>query len=400
MNVAQVLGYLAPRYGGPPSVALHLGAAMKRMGVDSTWWATATDGEIAELAHLGDRAFLFNGRFPKSWHRSPALFHELWKNGGHIDLFHLHQVWDYPVYAGARIARAYKKPYIVTPHGIFVHPWRYRGLKKQLYRWLLAEHILDKAACVHAVCKEELKGFQDIGIKAPFAVIPNGVNPAEYEDLPGLLTAKGIWPEIGSGPTALFLGRLSPEKGLAELVSAWRQVQERFPHAQLVIAGPGDGWYRKELESQVIRCGIADSVLVPGFLFGDKKLAVLRLADVYVQPSVSEVLSLSVIEALACAKPCVITTNCSFAEVARSGAGEVVDARADALAQGLIKILSLTERERRDMGERGRQLVAENYTWDLAARKMLTVYRCIIEQKPIPLYPEPAPLPLDLRILP
>jgi len=55
--------------------------------------------------------------------------------------------------------------------------------------------------------------------------------------------------------------------------------------------------------------------------------------------------------------------------------------------------LSLTDRERQDMGERGRQLVAENYTWDLAARKMLTVYRCILDKKPVPLYPEPAPLP-------
>ena len=110
MNVAHVLGYLAPRYGGPPNVALHLGREMARMGVASTWWATATAEERKALAGLGDQVFLFPDAFPKGWHRSPALSARLEKKGPDIDLFHLHQVWDYPVYAGARIAGRSKSP--------------------------------------------------------------------------------------------------------------------------------------------------------------------------------------------------------------------------------------------------------------------------------------------------
>ena len=393
MNVAHVLGYLAPRYGGPPNVALHLGREMARMGVATTWWATATAEEIEALAGLGDRARLFPMSFPKGWYRSPALSAALEKQGPDIDLFHLHQVWDYPVYAGARIAGSLHKPYVVSPHGIFLHRWRYRGLKKRLYLRLLARPILNRAACLHAVSREELEGFAEAGLTAPATLVPSGIDLAEFGALPSPLAAQEAWPEIGQGPVVLFFGRLSPEKGLQGLLAAWSIVLKRFPQAQLVLAGPDSGGHRKQLGAAAARFGVRSSVLMPGFIGGFRKAAAWGLATVYVQASTSEAFSISVLEALASAKPCVITTNCSFPEVAAAGAGEVVDARADALAQGLIKVLSLTDRERQDMGERGRRLVAENYTWDLAARKMLTVYRCILENRPIPLYPEPAPRP-------
>ncbi len=393
MNVAHVLGYLAPRYGGPPNVALHLGREMAGMGVTSTWWATATGEERAALAGLGDRAFLFPDAFPKSWHRSPALSAMLAKKGPDFDLFHLHQVWDYPVYAGARIARSVQKPYVISPHGIFLHRWRYRGIKKRLYLRFLAGPILNRAACLHAVSRQEMDGFVKAGLTAPPALVPSGVDAAAFNALPSRQEAQGAWPDLGRGPVALFLGRLSAEKGLLELVAAWNLVLKRFPQARLVLAGPDAAGHRKQLEAAAGRFGVRNSVLMPGFIGGAKKAAAWSLATVYIQASTSEAFSISVLEALASAKPCVITENCNFPEVALAGAGEIVDARADALAQGLIKVLSLTDWERQDMGERGRWLVAENYTWDLAARKMLTVYRCILENKPIPLHPEPAPRP-------
>ncbi|HPW18469.1 MAG TPA: glycosyltransferase [Candidatus Aminicenantes bacterium] len=393
MNVAHVLGYLAPQYGGPPNVALHLGREMTRFGVTGTWWATATAEEMKSLKGLGDRALLFPYAFPRGWHRSPALSAMLGRRGPEIDLFHLHQVWDHPVYSGARIARSLRKPYLVTPHGIFLHRWRYRGLKKKLYLRLLARPFLNRAACLHAVSREEMEGFAEASLTAPPALVPSGVDVAEFDSLPSRQVAHDTWPDIGRGPVVLFFGRLSPEKGLHELIAGWRIVLKCYPQAQLVLAGPDSGGHLKQLEAAAAHFGVRGSILMPGFIRGPRKTAVWSLATVYVQASSSEAFSISVLEALASAKPCVITENCSFPEVARAGAGEVVEARADALAQGLIKVLSLTDRERQDMGERGRQLVAENYTWDLAARKMLTVYRCILDKKPVPLYPEPAPLP-------
>ena len=183
-NVAYVLGYLAKRYGGPPNMAIHIGQTIAKYGITSTWWATATDEEKEELAYLGKSAYLFNPSFPRNWHRSGALPRKLAINNNNIDLYHLNQIWDYPVYAGARLPEKVISPYIVTPHGIFSQPWRYGGLKKRLYLRLVAMPLLNHAACVHAVAEEELQGFAEVGIKVPYTVVPNGVDPIEYSDLP------------------------------------------------------------------------------------------------------------------------------------------------------------------------------------------------------------------------
>jgi glycosyltransferase involved in cell wall biosynthesis len=189
---------------------------------------------------------------------------------------------------------------------------------------------------------------------------------------------------------ALFLGRLSPEKGLDQLIPAWRQVIRHDPQALLLLAGPDHQGYRASVEASVEREALRDHVLMPGMLQGREKLLALSRADLYVQPSYSEGFSLSVLEALACAKPCVITTGCNFPAVGASGAGEVVAPQADALSAALLGMLALSPQARQEMGLRGQSLVAQKYTWDSVARQMLVVYRCLLENRPVPPYPEPA----------
>ena len=99
---------------------------------------------------------------------------------------------------------------------------------------------------------------------------------------------------------------------------------------------------------------------------------------------------MAILEAMACGLPCVLTPGCSFPEAVQAGAALIAEPRAEALAEALDSVLSKPERERRAMGDRGRRLVFERYTWDIAARQMVTLYRCLVERKPVPLYPEPA----------
>ncbi len=393
MHVASVLGYLAPKYGGPPTVAIKLGRQLEKYGFISTLWATATPAERLELAYLGSKANLFDAKFPRSWYRSRRLQRELNEQAPEIDLFHLHQIWDYPIQAAARIARRNNKPYLVTPHGIFAQSWRYASPKKRLYLRFIARSFLNRAACVHAVTYQELKGFKDVGLRTQYTVIPNGVAIEEYYDLPTRNYADVIWPCLNGKQLVLYLGRLSPEKGLDKLISAWPAIIAKNNRAFLMIAGPDFGQFQVSLETQIRRLGLGKSVVFPGLLRGTMKKAALSRADVYVQPSYSEVMGISVLEALCCAKPAVVTTGCNFPEVSEVCAGEVVDLTANALGNAITKLLSLSDRERAEMGARGKELVDHKYTLDMAVRKMLTVYRCILDHNPIPLYPEPIDVP-------
>jgi glycosyltransferase involved in cell wall biosynthesis len=60
-----------------------------------------------------------------------------------------------------------------------------------------------------------------------------------------------------------------------------------------------------------------------------------------------------------------------------------------ALTEALEEMVSKTDFERKTMGKRGQELVLQNYTWDIAARKMITVYRAMLNGDKIPLYPTP-----------
>jgi hypothetical protein len=98
---------------------------------------------------------------------------------------------------------------------------------------------------------------------------------------------------------------------------------------------------------------------------------------------------MSLLENLVCGTPALITDGCNFPEVAQKGAGLCVPCQQGPLEEALKRLLDMPVSTLRAMGQKGRQLVLENYTLDIAARKMITVYNCIIEDKDIPLFPAP-----------
>ena len=92
---------------------------------------------------------------------------------------------------------------------------------------------------------------------------------------------------------------------------------------------------------------------------------------------------MSVLEAMASGLPCVITTGCNFPEAAQANAAKVVDIQADAIADALIEYLSDLSAAKA-MGDRARQFVLDNYTWDKVAANLIEVYQAILQQAPLP----------------
>ena len=129
--------------------------------------------------------------------------------------------------------------------------------------------------------------------------------------------------------------------------------------------------------------------MLTGMLTGRERLLAFAAADIFVLPSYAEGLPRVLIEAMACRLPLLITPGCNFPEVAELDAGLIVEPTASELAGGLKHLLGLDADEREAIGARGRALVESGYTWDVLARKMVTVYECAVHGKAIPLHPEP-----------
>ena len=393
-RIAHILAYLAERYGGPPRVAVQLGRATTRLGAEVSYWGTGTETDRDTLASPGGPVNVFPVSPPRSWYRSPALARALAAKVEEIDILHLHEIWGYPLRAAARLARRRSKPYVITPHGIFMHGWRYRTLKKRLYLATLGRKMLRGASCLHATAPLEIDGFRRVGYRGPVTVVPNGVDPEEFARLPGLEPAEERWPELRGRRVVLFLSRLSPEKGLDQLIPAWADITRApsYSACVLVLAGPDDRRYARTVQAMIAREGVGRSTITAGMVRGREKLALYRRADVFVLPSYSENFGLVVAEALASGTPVVTTTGTPWRELAEIDAGRWIEPERNALAAALREMLDKPGAELREMGRRGRELVLKKYTWDLAARKLVTVYDAILKGREVPLYPEPVPV--------
>jgi glycosyltransferase involved in cell wall biosynthesis len=141
--------------------------------------------------------------------------------------------------------------------------------------------------------------MRDLGIKSEIKVIPNGVDLTPYQDPPPLSRAEAGLPD--DAVVLMYVGRMSPEKNLDFLVQAFFGVAAAAPQAFLALIG--DGPEVASLREQVERCGLAGRVKFFGRIEYAQVPSHLKLADVFVTASETEVHPFSLIEAMAAGLP-------------------------------------------------------------------------------------------------
>lgn len=297
------------------------------------------------------------------------------------DLVHIHSLYLFPSTAAAYYCRHYSVPYLVRPHGT-LDPYlfrRHRG-RKWIYERLFEWRNLNKAAAIHFTTIEEQELTRSLGLKAPSVVVPLGVNLRDYEDRIPCGVLRDSYPEIRSKKVILFLSRLNFKKGLDLLVKAFGQIARQRDDVQLVLAGPDDDGYGAQVRQWLEAEKVLGKCTFTGMLLGREKLAALRDADVFVLPSYSENFGIAVAEAMACGLPVLISNKVNiWREVAEARAGLVVNCDAEEVSNALLTLLD-DSLLRKDMGQRGRRLVAERFTWEAVGDQMVQVYRQILSR--------------------
>jgi glycosyltransferase involved in cell wall biosynthesis len=104
---------------------------------------------------------------------------------------------------------------------------------------------------------------------------------------------------------ACFLGRLSPLKGVVDLVDIWRLVCNKLPSARLVIAGAGDEAYTRHVRDRIRYEGLEENVRLLGWLHGPEKFKVLKASKLLVSASKEEGWGIAICEGMACGLPVV-----------------------------------------------------------------------------------------------
>lgn len=380
MNIAHIISSLDPAGGGPAAVVGRLASAQGTLGHEVHILTTPDPRRIEaveqslrdipgiaavhrhDLPPLGLKQALFG--IPQEWR----------KMIGRMEVLHLHGVWEPLLLGAARAAMKMKIPYAITPHGM-LDPWslRQKSMKKRLALMLGYRQMLNCAAFLHALNKDEAQLLKPLGLKCSTEVIPNGVFLEEFSNLPSAQQFRHRVPGLDDWPYILFLSRLHFKKGLDYLAGAFKEVAAKRPDIHLVVAGPDGGAeasFRQDIES----AGLQARAHLVGPLYGSDKLEALAGAACFCLPSRQEGFSIAITEALACGLPVVISENCHFPEVEEVGAGKVVPLNVQAIAEALLEVIINTE-SAVQMGEAGQKLVTDRFTWPVIASKAIEAYR-------------------------
>ena len=150
------------------------------------------------------------------------------------------------------------------------------------------------------------------------------------------------------------------KKGCDLLLRAFHRVlaEGRSTNFQLVMAGPHDGAYGEEMLRLTQELSLGDRVTWTGMLSGDLKWGAFYAAETFVLPSHQENFGVSVVEALACGRPVLISNKVNiWREVSEDGAGLVDEDDLPGTVRLLERWAAIPETERGQMARRGPGLV-------------------------------------------
>jgi glycosyltransferase involved in cell wall biosynthesis len=332
VKLLHVIHSVNPQGGGPIEGIRQLSAALTRAGhaVD----VLSLDAPESPGVHDFPLPLFPLGTGRPGYGYSAKVLPWLLDHAGGYDFVLVNGLWQYGSFAVWRASRRTRLRYGVFPHGM-LDPWfkrRYplKHLKKLLY-WPWAEYrVLRDADAVFFTsdeerlaardsfrlyrCREEVLGY---GIAPP---------PADLDNPRAVFEQK--FPGAPAPKPVLFLGRIHEKKGCDLLLRALGAIvaspENRAAPLHLVMAGPADDPYGRHMRELTRQLGLNARVTWTGMLSGDLKWGAYRAAGAFILPSHQENFGISVVEALACGLPVLISDKVNiWREISSDQAGLV-----------------------------------------------------------------------------
>jgi glycosyltransferase involved in cell wall biosynthesis len=337
------------------------------------------DGHVAEVAeNYGIKPFIVGSNFPGDLRSIFRLNRYIRQS--QIDILHTHTL-NGNLY-GRMAAMLLPRPVIVTA----VHTYMSRVLtdvfKNALWRNFIIwqNRLTDKLASVLITPSNALKkNLASDGINPEkIRVVYNGIDIPPKNNSSQM--AASIRKEFGI-PLDTFLvgtaGRMVPIKKLETLIEMAAQIiHDGLRFHVLVI---GDGPQRGHLENVAQSLGVSKHIIFPGWR--SDVFRILQGIDLYAHPSLSESFGYAIIEAMSAAKPVIAFETGSLSEViVNNGTGLLIPHGDITAFKKTIVALSSDPLRARQLGQAGRNRVAEYFSAIGMTKKIEEIYESLVQQ--------------------
>ena len=290
----------------------------------------------------------------------------------HPDLIHAHEILS-PASAAILFKHFHHRPIVATLHrgGMLGDIYKLKRRPFGMQRLSSLSREIDSFVVISQEIDSELAALRVLPEKRVF--IPNGVDAAHFSPL-SKMKKEHLRTELSLPREALvvvYVGRFVVEKRVNHLLTLWPDIRRVFPEALLLLIGTGAETSRLQAMSS------------PGVQFTgqvDDAASYLQAADIFVLPSSTEGLSVSMLEAMSSGLPALVTSVGGAPDVIQHNMNGYLIPPDDlpALKQGLLTLLG-DEALRVRLGKRGRECILADYSLDSVAMHLGALYHNLLK---------------------
>lgn len=275
-----------------------------------------------------------------------------------------------------------KVPLVGTHHTFFDHYLKHVKMDYswgKIFSWKYTVGYYNRCDLILSPSQSLADALKAQDIKKPVQVLQNSIDtnffkPADNSELKDTLKNKlGL-----SKPSLVFMGRISYEKSIDQIIQSFALLLKKMPKLNLMIIG--DGPEKENLEKLTKKMGIQKNIIFTGYLFGEKLVEALQANDIFITASKSENMPLSVLESMATGLPIIAVNEKGLAEIIKdnvNGYFAKTDNPGD-IAQKTLMLLCDTERLK-IFSEASRNL-ALDYSHEKVTHLLENIYKKVLNK--------------------
>jgi len=387
LKILYLLQFFIPawRFGGVVQLAYNIAKGMAQKGHEVTVFSTDAfepGRRIEEKRNLIDGIEIFYFKNINNYLASKyriiqpkSLKKRLKKQVKDYDVIHLLDIYSISTLWAYKYSRKNNVPILITTSGVLSdYSQKSKGFIKKLFNIFLKKVLLNAEAVV-VQSENEKKDCEELGLNNLNLIKP-GVNFEDFDNLPPRKIFREKYNLKEDDICILFLGRIDQVKGIKYLIEAVNQISNS--KVFLFIVGSKND-YLSELLKNVQNKGKNSQIIITGWVSDEEKFEAYMGADIYCLPSIYDCAPNSILEACACGLPIITTTSNGLFEIARDGAGLVVDPGDSKALRNAILELTNNRNTMKQLGDKGRKIVQEDFDWDDKLNELEQLYYSKLE---------------------
>lgn len=365
MKILRVVGDIYPDVIGGLEIHAHEMSKMQaNLGHDVTVFTSNTNNLPKEEFKDGYRIIRYS-RIIKIFGNSIslALLIKLIKNRYNFDIIHAHSHLFFSTNICVLIRKLGSAPLVITNHGI-ISASAPNWLNK-IYKNTITKFTFDIADCILCYTEIEKKNVEKLGINTKkIRVIHNGVDTTLFT--PQLNKKKNSFRYL------LWVGRFVPGKRVDLLIDAYNKILKEYPNTRLTLVGEGP--LKDIIDNKIERLGLNKNILIINHIDNSDLPALYNQADIFILPSLMEAVPRTLLEAMSCGIPVIVTDLPHLVNLAKDAGLFIPRENLSVLSEQIVRLLQDRKLASR-LGNYGREIIQKQYSWQDTVQQTLNVYQ-------------------------